>query len=381
MSIAPYETDAHTAHLVSTALNFAGAFGLSAPFSASAASTLRAEGRLRQLVVVLAQQAWSAFPPLNWAVALPAAEEAFRLAQETEQPLWQASAHIVQGILAGVRGDFEHAESHIAAAEAIALPMGANAMLCGLQLTRGLTAIAAGRDEEAFEQLRRLFDTNDPAYHHFQSAWALGDLAEAALRTGNLEEARAQLELYGPRARTGESTWTQVALIYARPLLAEDDDAESLFQSALRTDLSAWPLYRARLLLNYGRWLRRQRRAADSRAPLRSAREAFDALGAAAFAEQARTELRAAGERSQGPEPRAWQDLSPQELHIARLAADGLSNREIGERLYLSHRTVASHLYRVYPKLGITSRAQLRTALAQLADAPGTAGPADVASH
>ncbi len=366
LSIAPYEADANTAHLISTALNFAGAFGLSAPFSASAASTLRAEGRLRQLVVVLAQQAWSAFPPLNWAVALPAADEAFRLALETEQPLWQASAHIVEGILAGVGGDFDQAELHIAAAEAIALPMGANAMLCGLQLTRGLTAIAAGRDEEAYEQLRRLFDTNDPAYHHFQSAWALGDLAEAALHTGHREEARAQLDLYGPRARTGESTWTQVALLYARPLLADDDDAELLFQSALRADLSAWPLYRARLLLNYGRWLRRQRRPADARAPLRSAREAFDALGAAAFAEQARTELRAAGERSQGPETRAWQDLSPQELHIARLAADGLSNREIGERLYLSHRTVASHLYRVYPKLGITSRAQLRAVLAQL---------------
>ncbi len=366
LSIAPYEADAHTAHLVSTALNFAGAFGPSAPFSAAAATTLRAEGRLRQLVVVLAQQAWSAFPPLNWAVALPAAEEAFRLAQETEQPLWQASAHIVQGILAGVRGDFERARSHVASAEAIALPMGANAMLCGLQLTRGLTAIAAGHDEEAFEQLRRLFDTNDPAYHHFQSAWALGDLAEAAMHTGHREEAQALLELYGPRARTGESTWTQVALLYARPMLAKDDIAESLFQGALRADLSAWPLYRARLLLNYGRWLRRQRRAADSRAPLRSAREAFDALGAEAFAEQARTELRAAGERSQGPESRAWQAVSPQELHIARLAASGLSNREIGERLYLSHRTVASHLYRVYPKLDITSRAQLRAALAHL---------------
>jgi len=103
---------------------------------------------------------------------------------------------------------------------------------------------------------------------------------------------------------------------------------------------------------------------------LRSAREAFDALGARAFAEQARTELRAAGERSQGAEARAWQDLSPQELHIARLAADGLSNREIGSRLYLSHRTVASHLYRVYPKLGITSRVQLRPILDQHRPSP-----------
>ncbi len=190
MSIVPHDTDAHTAHLVSTALNFAGAFGLSAPFSASAATTLRGEGRLRQLVVVLAQQAWSAFPPLNWSVAIPSADETLHLARETGQPLWEASALIVQAILAGVRGDFDQAESQTAAAEAIALPMGANAMLCGLQLTRGLTAVSAGKYDEAFEQLHRLFDPSDPAYHHFQSAWALGDLAEAALHTGNLEAAR-----------------------------------------------------------------------------------------------------------------------------------------------------------------------------------------------
>ena len=366
LSIVPHDTDAHTAHLVSTALNFAGAFGLSAPFSASAATSLRSEGRLRQLVVVLANQAWSAFPPLNWSVAGPSADEALHLARETGQPLWEASALIVQAILAGVRGDFDQAESQTAAAEAIALPMGANAMLCGLQLTRGLTAVSAGRYDEAFEQLHRLFDPSDPAYHHFQSAWALGDLAEAALHTGNLEAARVQLDLLAPRTKTGESTWTQVALLYARPLLADDEHAEELFKKALQAELSTWPLYRARLLLNYGRWLRRRRRAAESRGPLRSAREAFDALGARAFAEQARTELRAAGERSQGAETRAWQDLSPQELHIARLAAEGLSNREIGARLYLSHRTVASHLYRVYPKLGITSRVQLQPALDHL---------------
>jgi DNA-binding CsgD family transcriptional regulator len=366
LSMAPHEADADTAHLVGAALNFAGAFGLSAPFIASAATSLRTEGRLRPLVEVLAQQAWSAFPPLNWAVAVPVADETLRLAQETGQPRWECSALIVQAILAGVRGEFDQAEIQIRAAEAIALPMGANGMLCGIQLTRGMTAVGAGKYDEAFEQLHRLFDPSDPAYHHFQSAWALGDLAEAAVHTDNLEAARAQLELFAPHTHTGESTWTQVALLYARPLLADDDDAEALFQAALRTDLSMWPLYRARLLLNYGRWLRRQRRAADSRAPLRSAREAFDALGARAFAEQARTELRAAGERSQGAEPRAWQDLSPQELHIARLAAEGLSNREIGARLYLSHRTVGSHLYRVYPKLGITSRAQLRAALDQL---------------
>ncbi len=362
-SLVPHDVDAHTAHLVGTALNLAGAFALSAPFNASAAVALRAEGRLRQLVVVSAQQAWSAFPSLDWVVAMPTADETLRLARETGQPLWEASALIVQGILAGVRGEFDLAEAQISAAEAIALPLGANAMLCGIQLSRGLTAIGAGSYDEAFDQLYRLFDPHDPAYHHFQSAWALGDLAEAALHTGNIAAARAQRDLFAAHSLTGESTWTQVALLYARPLLADDDEAEAAFQWALRADLSAWPLYRARLLLNFGRWLRRQRRAAESRAPLRASREAFDALGARAFAEQARHELRAAGERSQGAETQAWQNLSPQELQIAHLAADGLSNREIGTRLYLSHRTVASHLYRVYPKLGITSRGQIRPAL------------------
>ena len=361
---APRDTDAESAYRVGAALNLAGAFGMSAALLASAARQLRDDGGLHQLVEVLAQQAWTAFPPLDWALATPSAAEAVRLARETGQPMWEASALTVQAALAGVRADFAVAERLIRAAEALALPMGATPMLCGIQLTRGLTALGEGRNEEAYAQLHRMFEPSDPAHHHFQSAWALGDLAEAAAHTGHVPAARETLAAFESRASAGEtSTWTHVAMLYARPLLADDDHAESLFHRALRADLSAWPLYRARLLLSYGRWLRRQRRSADSRAPLRSAREAFDALGALAFAEQARTDLRAAGERSQEPVPHAWQELSPQELQIAQLAADGLSNREIGGRLYVSHRTVASHLYRAYPKLGITSRAQLRTAL------------------
>ena len=114
------------------------------------------------------------------------------------------------------------------------------------------------------------------------------------------------------------------------------DNAQALFTAAFDADLAAWPLHRARLQLAYGMWLRRRQQAADSRAP-----------------------LRAAGERSGQPVPRALDLLAPQELQIARLAAEGLSNREIGQQLYLSHRTVSNHLYRIFPKLGITSRAEL----------------------
>jgi DNA-binding CsgD family transcriptional regulator len=147
---------------------------------------------------------------------------------------------------------------------------------------------------------------------------------------------------------------------FARPLLAGDDDAEALFRAALRGRVAGWPAYRARLLLEFGCWLRRRRRVAESRHPLRSAREAFDALGMTPWAERARTELRASGEGSGPAATPVWTLMSPQELQIAQLAATGLSNREIGQKLFLSHRTVGSHLYRIFPKLGITARSQLR---------------------
>jgi DNA-binding NarL/FixJ family response regulator len=102
----------------------------------------------------------------------------------------------------------------------------------------------------------------------------------------------------------------------------------------------------------------------ESRALLREARDMFDAIGASNWGDQARSELRASGERSRGRVPEARDQLTAQELQIAQLAADGLSNREIGQRLYLSHRTISTHLYRVFPKLGITSRAELAAALA-----------------
>jgi DNA-binding CsgD family transcriptional regulator len=105
--------------------------------------------------------------------------------------------------------------------------------------------------------------------------------------------------------------------------------------------------------------LRRHRRQSESRSQLRAAIEAFDALGIVSWGERAREELRASGETSRRRSVASWDELSPQELQIAQMAAGGQSNREIGQRLYISHRTVGSHLYRIYPKLGITNRAQL----------------------
>jgi DNA-binding CsgD family transcriptional regulator len=194
-----------------------------------------------------------------------------------------------------------------------------------------------------------------------ERSWAIGDLVDAAVHCGEHEAARALLAEIEPLAAQTPSPRLHVALRFARPLLAADEDADELFQAALDAQPGVWPFDRARLLLAYGAWLRRQRRVAESRMPLRAAHEAFDALGAATWSERARQELRASGETSRRRESEARELLTPQELQIARMAAEGLTNREIGQRLYLSHRTVGSHLYRIFPKLGVTSRNQLRT--------------------
>ena len=152
-------------------------------------------------------------------------------------------------------------------------------------------------------------------------------------------------------------------------LLAEPADAGERFNEALALDLARWPFQRARIQLGYGQWLRRQRHIAESRAVLRAARDTFDALGCAPWGDQARRELRASGERSRRRAPEARDQLTAQELQIAQLAAEGLSNREIGQRLFLSHRTIGTHLYKVFPKLGITSRTELGGALAPTAAA------------
>ncbi len=357
--------DPEAAALVGASLNVVGAFDLSASFLAAAVAGLRNQGRLGRLPLVLTHQAWTAINIMNWSVAVSAAEESVRLAEDVGQPLWGVGAQTAVAMLAGLRGDYDQADTKSRAAESIALPTKASAMLAGIRLTRGVAALATGRYSIAYEELGRMLDPADPSYHHFQSLWGVGDYAEAALHSGHLDKGRAVLADLETLALTVHSPWLSVGLQYGRPLLAHEADAEQLFQEALHADLSRWPVYRARLLLQYGIWLRRQRRVADARPPLRAAIGALETLGVIGWATRAHQELRASGEASVERIPDAWSLLTSQELQIARMAAEGLSNREIGQRLFLSHRTVGSHLYRLFPKLGVTSRVQLSSVIAK----------------
>jgi len=364
LAAADVRRDTDAARLLGPAAVAVGAFDLATTFLAEAVDGLRTQGRLGHLPRMLTLQGRMAAQVADWGVAIPAAEEARRLAAELREAHWVAAADAVDSVIAGIRGDQDAAERSAARAERLATPARSSMTLAFAQFGRIFAALGAGQHADAYQVAERLFDPASPAHHPVVACWIIGDLAEAALRTDRADEARARVKQVEAAAGETPGTCIAVGLRHARAVLAHDPgEAADRFGAALDADLARWPLQRARLLLAYGQWLRRQRRIADSRPPLRAARDAFDAMGCAAWGDQARRELRASGESSHRRDIAARDQLTAQELQIAQLAAQGLSNRDIAQRLYLSHRTISTHLYRIFPKLGITSRGELRSAL------------------
>jgi DNA-binding CsgD family transcriptional regulator len=220
------------------------------------------------------------------------------------------------------------------------------------------------RYADAYLHIIRIFDPADIAYSQFTSGSILADLADAAVHgSGDLEKVGNHLQAWEQIASRNGAPFLRAQLDYAIALIADRADADDAYGAAGASTAGVSPLLAGRVQLAHGDWLRRQRRSTEARGRLRAAVDTFDALGQTRLAERARRELRAAGENVGARAREAWWDLTPQELQIAQMAADGLSNREIGERLYLSHRTVSTHLYRLFPKLGVSSRTQLASAL------------------
>jgi DNA-binding CsgD family transcriptional regulator len=341
-----------------------GAFDVAAGLLASAAEGARTEGRLGHLPRMLMLHGIVASFLGAWDAAVSAGEEARRLATEFGAPLWIAGGETVLSVVAGMRGDADNAERGAARAERLGTAAGGKVTVALAQFGRVLSALGECRHDDAYASASRLFDPADPAHHPVVARWLIADLAEAALHSEHAAEARELLRQVEAVAGPRPADWIELNLRHARALLAPDAvQAQRYFDEALAADLGRWPFQRARLLLAYGEWLRRQRRIAESRAPLRTARDTFDTLGCMSWNERARRELRASGESSRRRDPAARDQLTAQELQIAHLAAQGLSNREIGQRLYLSHRTISTHLYRIFPRLGITARSELKAAL------------------
>jgi len=318
---------------------------------------------LGALAQVLVMRGWVAIALGRWASAEMLVDESGRLAAEIGQSWWRTGSLIASATLRGLRGEIEVAERLVAEAEKTAIPQGLNDLICMIAFARGVTWLGAGRPAVALEHLTRVFDRNDPAFHEAARFMSITYLADAASQGGEHHVAVPILAELEALAQCTPSPTLHAGLVYARPVLAQDDAAERLYHAALESDLRYHPFDHARLQLAYGAWLRRQRRVSESRGPLRAARQVFDALACVPWAERARQELRASGEQSRKRVPAARDQLSTQELQIAQMAATGMTNREIGQQLYLSPRTVGSHLYRLFPKLGVTSRSQLAGAL------------------
>jgi ATP/maltotriose-dependent transcriptional regulator MalT len=356
--------DTDAARFFGPAALVVGAFDLGNDFLEAAVDGLRTEGRLGPLPRLLMLYSCTAARIGDWDVALTAADEARRLAEEFGDPQAAAAADTASSLVAAMRGDEQTAERLATRAEMVAEPVGANITMAFAQFGKVLAGLASGRHGDAYASADRVFDPADSAYHPVISSWLIADLADAARHIDEHAAARARVAQVEAMAGERPGTWVALGLRHARALVADPSEAAARFEEALASDLTRWPFQRARIQLAYGQWLRRDRRIADARGVLRTARDTFDALGCAPWGEQTRRELRASGEHSRRRLPEARDQLTAQELQIAQLAAQGLSNREIGQRLYLSHRTISTHLYRVFPKLGITSRGELGTALA-----------------
>ncbi|MFI5896652.1 AAA family ATPase [Actinoplanes sp. NPDC051513] len=217
-----------------------------------------------------------------------------------------------------------------------------------------------GQYDEGLEAAARA--TDDPRDLAAQN-WGLPELVEAAVRQGRPDVAADALDRLTARAKASGSDWALGVEARSRALLSEGGDAEDLFREAIerlgRTRLRA---EHARAHLLYGEWLRRASRRVDARAELTRALEMLQAMGADGFAERARRELAATGATVRKRNAESANDLTAQEAQIARLAREGLSNSEIGAQLFISPRTVEWHLRKIFGKLGISSRRQLRGA-------------------
>ncbi len=282
-----------------------------------------------------------------------AAEEGLRIAADIGQPQWVSQLSAFVAYLAAIRGDErscrEHADRTMAEEFGGARAAGAPWAHAAL----ALLALGTGRLEQARAELAHM--TAEPARHHVSGLRSLADQIEVAARLGVPADA-ALTQLSEWSARSGQP-WIAALVARGRALLAEGADAEPHFRTALAANR---PFDEARTRLLYGEWLRRDKRKADARTQLEQALTLFERLGAAPWSTRARTELAALGigvdaRSSEGP----LSVLTPQEAQIVRLAAQGLSNREIAARLVLSHRTVGHHLYKAYPKLGVLSRGEL----------------------
>lgn len=303
----------------------------------------------------------------EWAEAERTGQRCLELTTTHQHSLFVHHTQAYLGLLAALRGDVERARELQALVDAWARPRGVGFLTQIADATGTAAALSEGDYEAAYLHAIGLTPPGTFTPYAHQASRSLLDLVEAALHTGRSQQARAHA--LAARGANLPDISPRLALITygALAMTAEDAaEAEAMYDRAESHPAAvAFPFEHARIRLAHGIRLRHTQGRKAARPSLTLAAETFERLGAPEWAERARAELRATG--TAAPSSSApFAALTWQEQRIADLAARGLTNKEIGERIHLSPRTVSSHLYRVFPKLGITSRAALRDALGKL---------------
>ncbi|MDQ3866388.1 MAG: LuxR C-terminal-related transcriptional regulator, partial [Actinomycetota bacterium] len=298
----------------------------------------------------------------NMPAAEADADESLRLSRETGQEVVAAGALSTLTALAAFRGDVDRAEALAAETRALATPRRLAVAQAGIARALAELDLAHGRAEDARERLLPLFGARDERVRNEPYAlFSTPVYVEAAARAGHTSGALAQLAAFEQWTEEGDLRWARPIAARCRALLAGDDrDAETWFLEALdRHESYPHPFERARTALLFGEMLRRGRRKSEARRHLREALETFEGLGARAWADRAAAELRATGATARRRDESTRGDLTPQELQIVRLVAEGKTNPETAAQLFLSPKTVQYHLRKVFAKLGISSRNEL----------------------
>lgn len=324
-----------------------------------ATALARESGALGLLPYSLELAAWVQARCGRWQQAYAAASEALPLTRERGQTAMTALELIHLTWIDTGRGDEEAARAHAAEVRAIATVNGLDLLAWWVDCAIGLLALGLGNLEEALELLESV-ERNLASRAYYDRDLSPGaNLVEIYARLGRTDDAARALDRYIDYGTRTSTAWSPAVVERCRGILASDEEFEQRFLAALASHAPDDPFGLARTRLLFGERLRRAGRRREARRELRAALGIFEQLGARPWAERARSELQASGERLRRRDPAEAEQLTPQELQIALQVAGGKSNKEVGAALFLSHKTVEAHLGRIYRKLGVSSRAEL----------------------
>jgi DNA-binding CsgD family transcriptional regulator len=345
---------------VAQAASFEGEFAAAGELLGRVVGTARRSSALGVLASGLAMLVWHDYYTNRWTHAVAHGTEALQLIEETGRVRHLAELLFMLGRLDAVSGREASCREHIGRAVEVSNRLQLDELAdWQAAVALGLLELGLGHPAEAVRHLEQgVCDGNGALLPGV--ARGHGDLIEAYARAGDPERATAALAQWEPRVRSYERGWALAVCARCAGLLAEDDRIDEHFEQALRRhDEAPVPFDAARTRLAYGERLRRAHRRVDAREHLREAVAVFDRLGARPWADRARTELAATGERVRKRDPYAAEELTAHELQVAVIVAGGATNREAAAQLFVSPKTIEAHLGSVYRKLGIRSRTEL----------------------